>query len=102
MARNSKKFDICRLIMKSGSDNFRASAIQGVMCRLHEQVVQSCVDKPELHESQSNSMPVYQDFQSFNNEVDVVITNRIADELQVVAENFTLEINLERIKYDKK
>ena len=86
MARKPKKVGVYRLIMKAGSDNFRASAIQGVMYRLQGQGVELCVYEPELHETEFHGMQVIQNFEAFNNEVDVIIANRMAEELQAVAD----------------
>ncbi len=86
MARTPKKVGVYRLIMKAGSDNFRASAIQGVMYRLQGQGVELCIYEPELHQSEFHDLPVIQDFAQFANDVDVIIANRMSDELQSVAD----------------
>lgn len=86
MARKPKKVGIYRLIMKAGSDNFRASAIQGVMYRLQGQGVELCIYEPELHQTEFHDLPVIQDFKQFTSEVDVIIANRMGEELQAVAD----------------
>lgn len=86
MARKPKKVGVYRLIMKAGSDNFRASAIQGVMYRLQGQGVELCIYEPELHQADFHDLPVIQDFEKFTSEVDVIIANRISKELQGVAD----------------
>lgn len=86
MARKPKKVGVYRLIMKAGSDNFRASAIQGVMYRLQGQGIELCVYEPELLATEFHGMQVIQNFEAFNNEVDVIIANRMGEELQAVAD----------------
>ena len=86
MARQPKKVGVYRLIMKAGSDNFRASAIQGVMYRLQGQGVKLCIYEPELHQSEFHDLPVMQDLNKFISEVDVIIANRMGEELQAVAD----------------
>lgn len=86
MERNPKKVGVYRLIMKAGSDNFRASAIQGVMYRLQGLGVELCIYEPELHQTEFHDMPVIQDFNQFTSEVDVIIANRMGEELQAVAD----------------
>ena len=84
MARKPKKVGVYRLIMKAGSDNFRASAIQGIMYRLQGQGVELCIYEPELHQAEFHDLPVIQDFNQFTSEVDVIIANRMCEELQAV------------------
>lgn len=84
MARKPKKVGVYRLIMKAGSDNFRASAIQGIMYRLQGQGVELCIYEPELHQAEFHDLPVIQDFNQFTSEVDVIIANRMGEELQAV------------------
>lgn len=86
MARKPKKVGVYRLIMKAGSDNFRASAIQGVMYRLQGQGVELCIYEPELHQAEFHDLPVIQDFAQFTKDVDVIIANRLSDELQTLAD----------------
>lgn len=86
MERKPKKVGVYRLIMKAGSDNFRASAIQGVMLRLQDQDVELCIYEPELHQSQLHDLPIVHDFNQFISEVDVIIANRMDNELQYVAD----------------
>ncbi|MBJ7591788.1 nucleotide sugar dehydrogenase [Aeromonas veronii] len=86
MERKPKKVGVYRLIMKAGSDNFRASAIQGVMLRLQGQDVELCIYEPELHQTQFHDLPIVHDFNKFKSEVDVIIANRMDNELQSVAD----------------
>ncbi|ESE41249.1 nucleotide sugar dehydrogenase [Shewanella decolorationis] len=86
MARKPKKVGVYRLIMKSGSDNFRASAIQGVMGRLQGQGVELCIYEPELKLTEFHDLPVCHDFERFIADVDIIIANRMSEQLQTVAD----------------
>jgi UDPglucose 6-dehydrogenase len=82
LARNPKKVGAYRLIMKAGSDNFRASAIQGVMYRLQGQGVELVIYEPELNEKSFHNAEVIKDFEQFIAQADVIIANRLGDELK--------------------
>lgn len=86
MARNPTKVGVYRLIMKAGSDNFRASAIQGVMYRLQGLGVELFIYEPELHQSEFHDLLLVQDLNEFTSKVDVIIANRMDEELQIVSE----------------
>jgi UDPglucose 6-dehydrogenase len=81
-ARRPKKVGVYRLIMKAGSDNFRASAIQGVMHRLQVQGVELVIYEPELNEASFHDVEVINDFEQFIAQADVIIANRLGDELK--------------------
>ena len=93
LKRNPRTVGVYRLVMKAGSDNFRASAIQGVMKRLKAKGVNVVVYEPVLNESQFFNSPVISNFDMFKIESDVIIANRLTEELvDVINKVYTRDI----------
>jgi len=84
MRRDPEIVGIYRLTMKKDSDNFRASAIQGVIERLKDEDVEIIIYEPTLNQREFNGCKIVNDFKLFTEESDVILANRLEDELKSV------------------
>ena len=84
MRRNPDTVGIYRLTMKTGSDNFRASAIQEIIERLKDEGVEVIIYEPTLKDAMFNGCQVINDFNVFSEESDVILANRLEDTLNRV------------------
>ena len=86
LARKPETVGVYRLTMKSGSDNFRQSSIQGVISRLRERGVEVIIYEPVITSEDFEDMPVVNDIIAFKQRSDVIIANRQSEELGDVSE----------------
>ena len=86
LASKPKTVGIYRLIMKSGSDNFRSSAVQGIIERLEAENVTVIIYEPVLKEDTLEGLEVVKELDNFKNRSDIIVANRIEDDIEDVSQ----------------
>ena len=85
-SKNPKKVGIYRLTMKTDSDNFRESAVQGIMKRINAKNIPIIIYEPAMKESSFFGAELIRDLETFKKEADVIIANRISPDIEDVRE----------------
>ncbi len=86
LERNPKIVGVYRLVMKTGSDNFRASAIQGIMKRIKAKGIEVVVYEPVIEEDLFYNSRVINDIEEFKKISDVIVANRVTDDIRDVSD----------------
>jgi UDPglucose 6-dehydrogenase len=86
LERSPKIVGIYRLVMKSGSDNYRASSVQGIMKRIKAKGIEVVVYEPVLSNSNFFNSRVILDLEQFKEMCDVIVANRVTDEILDVSD----------------
>jgi len=84
LAKRPETVGVYRLVMKSGSDNFRSSSIQGIMQRIQDKGVRLVIYEPTFEEKEFLGAEVFKDLHEFKQVSDIIIANRMGDELNDV------------------
>lgn len=84
ISKKPETVGIYRLTMKSNSDNFRASAIQDIMKKIRAEGIKVVIYEPTIFSSEYEKYPVINDFKKFKDECDIIVANRLNEELQDV------------------
>ncbi len=82
--KNPKVVGIYRLIMKSGSDNFRSSSVQGIMKRIKARGIELIIYEPEIKSKEFFNSMVIQDLSEFKKRADLIVANRLSDDISDV------------------
>ena len=98
ISRNHSVIGIYRLIMKTGSENFRSSSVQGIMKRLKAKGIKIVIFEPVIQEDTFFNSQVIKNLNEFKKVSELIVANRVTDEIQDVRTKFILEIYLTLIR----